>query len=73
MSDSFSKGEIVWAKVKGFRWWPAIVFFYYFTKLIFSQIGNIFENKKDESKKQEFYVNFIGENTQLTANTYKKI
>jgi hypothetical protein len=21
----FSKGEVVWAKLKGFPWWPAIV------------------------------------------------
>jgi hypothetical protein len=22
---TFSKGEIIWAKVKGYAWWPAIV------------------------------------------------
>ena len=25
MSGPFSKGEIVWAKIRGFPWWPAMV------------------------------------------------
>lgn len=46
--SSFSKGEIIWAKIKGFPWWPAI-------------IGKI--NGVDKSDKK-YKVDFIGENSQ---------
>lgn len=26
--ESFSVGEIVWAKIRGFPWWPAMVKYY---------------------------------------------
>ena len=45
---SFEKGEVVWAKIKGYPWWPAVV-------------GLNAETKFDSSK---ILVNFIGENSQ---------
>jgi len=47
-SSNFSKGDIIWAKIKGFPWWPAI-------------IGKI--NGGDKSDKK-YKVDFIGENSQ---------
>lgn len=51
-SSGFSKGDIVWAKIKGFPWWPAI-------------IGKVNSDKKDSSSAEKKYkVDFIGENSQ---------
>lgn len=34
MTETFKKGEIVWAKVKGYPWWPGVVHSVDFTILI---------------------------------------
>jgi hypothetical protein len=46
----YSKGEVVWAKIKGFPWWPGVV-------------GKLQEDKEDSGKLTEILVNFIGENS----------
>ncbi len=55
MSLSFEKGEVVWAKIKGYPWWPAVV-------------GVPCESRNGESAK--ILVNFIGENSQLLSSLY---
>jgi hypothetical protein len=48
----YSKGELVWAKVRGFPWWPGIV------------VGKCHEEKFDDgTKKIELLINFIGDNS----------
>jgi hypothetical protein len=50
MERKFKKGEVVWAKVRGFPWWPGIV------KSTFHHISKT----QDETK---IIVNFIGDNS----------
>ena len=45
---SFSKDEVVWAKLKGYPWWPAMVV-------------EVYGSNQSET---EILVNFIGENSQ---------
>ncbi len=58
MEKKFRKGEIVWAKVRGFPWWPAMVK---------SQSGNISRNDpsdiENESKEASVVVYFIGDDS----------
>lgn len=44
----FKKGDIVWAKVRGYSWWPA-------------RIGEVLKEKNEKEKK--YRVDFIGDNT----------
>jgi hypothetical protein len=46
---SFSKGEVIWAKIKGYPWWPAVV-------------STILHDDSDEEPRA-FIVKFIGENS----------
>ena len=65
MLSSFKEGEIVWAKIKGYSWWPAKV-------RIFTHI-KIIEIK--ETKQETFVlVAFIGDSTHATvqSNCIKK-
>jgi hypothetical protein len=50
MERKFKKGEVVWAKVRGFPWWPGVV------KTMLRSISKT----HDESK---VVVNFIGDNS----------
>ena len=58
MEKKFRKGEIVWAKVRGFPWWPAMVK---------SQSGNSSRNEVNEiesdSKEASLVVYFIGDDS----------
>jgi hypothetical protein len=54
---NYEKGEVVWAKIKGYPWWPAVV-------------GLNFEYIKEDTK---ILVNFIGENSQLILSIYFKL
>ena len=29
MEKKFKRNELVWAKIRGFPWWPAIVIYYH--------------------------------------------
>ncbi len=54
--ENFSVGEIVWAKIRGYPWWPAMVNFVFFN---LTQItGTV-----DENKEKKYVVGFIGDNT----------
>ena len=47
--EDFEVEEVVWAKVKGFSWWPAVVI-------------QVFRTDKDTAaKKKEYMVFFLGE------------
>jgi hypothetical protein len=45
--ENFEMDQVVWAKVKGFSWWPGVV-------------REIIRNEK-ENKKKEYLVYFLGE------------
>lgn len=64
MDKTFKKGEIVWAKVRGYSWWPGIV------KKITLKVTNIDDtiygqNKINSSISREIriLVKFIGDNS----------
>jgi hypothetical protein len=47
----YSKGELVWAKIRGYPWWPGVV-------------SKICEEKFENGERRtELIVNFIGENS----------
>jgi hypothetical protein len=54
----FQSGQIVWAKIKGFPWWPAV-------------IAKIKDTKEGDIINKEFMVNFIGDNSQYCYITRK--
>ena len=52
--DEFRKGDIVWAKVKGYSWWPA-------------KIRDVFhDQQKKLFKARKYIVDFIGDSTYQT-------
>ena len=53
MDNIFQKGEVVWAKVRGYSWWPGII------KKIILKTDNINITEKEI----KFQVKFIGDNT----------
>lgn len=66
----FTLGKIVWAKLRGYPWWPAQVHTYYYNfhnilkfkfvnKIIILQIDSINEKVKDK----KYYIKFIGDFT----------
>ena len=67
MQYKFKKGEVVWAKIRGFPWWPGIV------RSLLIKIALIEENKKNlmDSK---ILVNFIGDKShaKLTIDKLEK-
>jgi hypothetical protein len=67
MEKKFRKGEVVWAKVRGFPWWPAIV------KSVYIKI--IKQDKEDEELRHTtILVYFIGDNShsELPINKVEK-
>jgi len=46
----YIKGEVVWAKIKGFPWWPGV-------------IAKVIVDKENPSAPMECLVNFLGENS----------
>ena len=48
----FKRADIVWAKVRGYSWWPA-------------KIGEVIKEKSDRSERK-YRVDFIGDNTHQT-------
>ena len=56
MEKKFKKGEVVWAKVRGFPWWPAVV---KSTNLKITK-----QNDDDKENRQTLVlVYFVGDNT----------
>jgi hypothetical protein len=50
--EDFEMDQVVWAKVKGFSWWPGVV-------------REVIRDKKDlTSKKKDYVVFFLGEFSQ---------
>jgi PWWP domain. len=49
IEENFELDQVVWAKLKGFPWWPGV-------------IREIIRNEKDKGKK-EYMVFFLGEFT----------
>jgi hypothetical protein len=61
MEKKFQKGEVIWAKVRGFPWWPGLV------KKIITRV-----NRNDISDKEnKIIVNFIGDNSHAELPTNK--
>jgi len=58
MDKTFNKGEVVWAKVRGYSWWPGIV---KKISLKFSKGENI--KNLGNSKEERILVKFIGDNS----------
>ncbi len=56
MEKRYRKGEIVWAKVRGFPWWPAMV-----KNINYKMIKQTQEDEEDA--KPTVLVNFIGDNS----------
>ena len=53
--EKYEKGELVWAKLKGYPWWPSVVV---------ECINN--NSEYNDPDRIELLVNFIGENSQYT-------
>lgn len=59
----YSVGEVVWAKIRGYPYWPAIVITN--KKIIIIKVSKVYEEKTDDGNfKVSLLVNFIGDNTQ---------
>ncbi len=69
MEKKFRKGEIVWAKVRGFPWWPAIV---KGIKVTIRREDS--ESNESESKEITILAYFIGDDThsELPVNKIEK-
>ena len=67
MEKKFRKGDVVWAKVRGFPWWPAIV------KSINTKILKK-EEEEEEIRNTTLLVYFIGDNShsELPINKVEK-
>jgi len=65
MEKSFKKGEVVWAKVRGYSWWPGIVkkITLKISKLDNSSSEIIKKNNSSNSKEIRIEVKFIGDNS----------
>ena len=51
----FKKGDIVWAKVRGFPWWPGVI----------RRIIVLKNNKSDSSEEKKYVIDFIGDNSHV--------
>lgn len=64
MDESFKKGEIVWAKVRGYSWWPGII---KKITLKFSKTDNptdsLLTKNLGSSREIRVLVKFIGDNS----------
>ena len=59
MDITFQKGEVVWAKVRGYAWWPGVI-----KKITLNSLSS--DNKERENKKKRelrFVIKFIGDDT----------
>jgi len=67
MEKKFRRGDVVWAKVRGFPWWPAIV------KSINTKIIKK-EKEQEEIRHTTLLVYFIGDNShsELPINKVEK-
>lgn len=61
----YAKDEVIWAKIKGFPWWPAMVWLSFNSVLNrLLQVAKVVEDKEEKGVIHEVLVNFIGENSQ---------
>lgn len=51
----YEPNQVVWAKIRGYPWWPSVV--------KFTQVATI-ESPLSSNADYRYAVNFIGENTQ---------
>ena len=58
MEKKFRKGEVVWAKVRGYPWWPAIV-----RSIQVKKDSKPTEDDSHDDKELMLKVNFIGDDT----------
>ena len=67
MQYKFRKGEVVWAKIRGFPWWPGMV------PILLIQIAFIEESKPNYTE-SKILVNFIGDKShaELTIDKLEK-
>lgn len=56
MDIKLQKGQVVWAKVRGFAWWPGVV--------TYTQVSEIHQELDSVNKPYKITVHFIGENSQ---------
>jgi hypothetical protein len=66
MEKKFKKGEVVWAKVRGFPWWPGVV------KSL--NLSNVKQDEEDEVKQATVLIYFIGDDShsELPINKIEK-
>lgn len=66
MEKKFRKGEVVWAKVRGFPWWPGVV------KCV--NIRMTKQEEDEECRQTTVLVNFIGDHShsELPINKIEK-
>ena len=57
MLETFRRGEVVWAKLTGYPWWPGAV------KYTFTQVVEVKQNSKDRMA-STCIVKFFGEDSQ---------
>ncbi|CAG9326716.1 unnamed protein product [Blepharisma stoltei] len=53
MRKTFAKDQMVWAKIRGYPWWPSII----------SEIEEVEDEDTGKITQRQFFVNFIGENS----------
>ena len=56
----FKRGDIVWAQVRGYSWWPA-------------KVGEVIRDRNDIKKDRKYRVDFIGDNTHQTLPSDKVV
>ena len=70
MENKYRKGEVIWAKVRGFPWWPGVI-----KNISIKTVKQKNYNGEDvEVKEVKFIVNFIGDNShaELPSNKVDK-
>jgi hypothetical protein len=59
MEKKYRKGEVVWAKIRGYPWWPGVI------KNITMRLG------KGDERETKYTINFIGDNSHANLPSNK--